>query len=311
MAWIYFQAVEGLPKDFTDGSRLSLTVKSSEELSACSCREWRAGKSMPHLSGMTCLLCGGLCSRQWTLSQGAFHARTSALQAMERDWEASEADLCLNTSASLASADLDSYSWKTYQLSLFGGSTRYCWDSMRWGMMRDGQLFQPQKWAPRTEENESGYLPIPGTHVPTPTATAIANARKASTPGSMHVVSLAHFAVMYPTPTATPYGSNQSPSEGATVRLSLDAMARNDRWPTPTCTDAGVMKARPPEKMVMRDGRKALRAQNLGETLGGSLNPTWVEWLMGWPIGATVCESWVMESSHFVQKKPSRVSGVS
>jgi hypothetical protein len=25
----------------------------------------------------------------------------------------------------------------------------------------------------------------------------------------------------------------------------------------------------------------------LSETLGGQLNPTWVEWLMGWPIGWT------------------------
>jgi hypothetical protein len=25
------------------------------------------------------------------------------------------------------------------------------------------------------------------------------------------------------------------------------------------------------------------------EQIGGSLNPTWVEWLMGWPLGWTDC----------------------
>ena len=29
---------------------------------------------------------------------------------------------------------------------------------------------------------------------------------------------------------------------------------------------------------------------NLNDTIGGSLNPTWVEWLMGWPLGWTSME---------------------
>jgi hypothetical protein len=28
-------------------------------------------------------------------------------------------------------------------------------------------------------------------------------------------------------------------------------------------------------------------ARPLSEQIGGSLNPTWVEWLMGWPLGWT------------------------
>jgi DNA (cytosine-5)-methyltransferase 1 len=55
----------------------------------------------------------------------------------------------------------DSFSWKTSQLSLFGGLTEFSWNSMHWGMMRDGQLFQPQRWEPRTFADESGFLPTP------------------------------------------------------------------------------------------------------------------------------------------------------
>jgi hypothetical protein len=31
------------------------------------------------------------------------------------------------------------------------------------------------------------------------------------------------------------------------------------------------------------------KSPNLGTQVGGSLNPTWVEWLMGWPLGWTDC----------------------
>lgn len=37
-----------------------------------------------------------------------------------------------------------------------------------------------------------------------------------------------------PTPTVSQYGTNQTPSEGASVRPSLPSMAKHDLWPTPT-----------------------------------------------------------------------------
>lgn len=44
--------------------------------------------------------------------------------------------------------------------------------------------------------------------------------------------------LMLPTPTATPYGSNQSPSPGAAVRPSLTSLASGQLLPTPTATDS-------------------------------------------------------------------------
>ncbi len=43
---------------------------------------------------------------------------------------------------------------------------------------------------------------------------------------------------LLPTPSATEYGTNQSPSPGASVRPSLSTMARHDLLPTPTSGDA-------------------------------------------------------------------------
>ncbi len=42
----------------------------------------------------------------------------------------------------------------------------------------------------------------------------------------------------FPTPTANEYGFNQSASGGASVRPSLQTMARKNCWPTPTASDA-------------------------------------------------------------------------
>jgi len=61
-------------------------------------------------------------------------------------------------------------------------------------------------------------------------------------------------------------------------------------WPTPTKSDH---KGSGPT-MVRKDGK--LRGDRLdyaternsdGSPTGGQLNPTWVEWLMGWPLGWT------------------------
>jgi DNA (cytosine-5)-methyltransferase 1 len=56
-------------------------------------------------------------------------------------------------------------------------------------------------------------------------------------------------------------------------------------WPTPTAHNAKETNA-PSE---------ALRnTPILAAQVGGSLNPTWVEWLMGFPIGFAVSKDWVM-----------------
>ena len=84
-----------------------------------------------------------------------------------------------------------------------------------------------------------------------------------------------------PTPAASMGGRNKSPTPNAKIRPSLETMARHNTWPTPTASDStgGWQRA------ASKQG-----GANLREALGGPLNPTWVEWLMGWPIGWTDLE---------------------
>jgi hypothetical protein len=60
------------------------------------------------------------------------------------------------------------------------------------------------------------------------------------------------------------------------------------RWSTPTARDAQSLKK------VTRGAGSMARGQQIIEPLpvqvGGTLNPTWVEWLMGFPLGWTDCE---------------------
>jgi hypothetical protein len=60
-------------------------------------------------------------------------------------------------------------------------------------------------------------------------------------------------------------------SHYSSPRLTKDGL-----YTTPCADDTGHRKGR------YKQGRTALSAQ-----VGGALNPDWVEWLMGWPIGWT------------------------
>jgi hypothetical protein len=249
-------------------------------------------RSRLRLSGTTYELSDADTSESlWTSLAADGPARILALRELERAWEESDRALSLKSSDSFASSSPDSSSWKTHQWSLFQGLTEYSWSSMRWGMMRAGQLFQPKRWAPRTSGNDCGFLP---------------------------------------TPTATPYGSNQSPSEGAKVRGSLDTLARR-RLPTPLASDGAhggpsannhgapkltALAIRMPTPLA-RDGKDGLTPKRHGRNSPsvavavaesghhGYLNPALVEVIMGYPIGWTVYTDW---GTHGCLKSRERLS---
>jgi len=118
---------------------------------------------------------------------------------------------------------------------------------------------------------------------------------------------------LLPTPRAQEGAFNKSPGANSVRRLSLVGMARTGLWPTPTIHGnhnnpkfggsagwglAQAAKLWPTPRST--DGthggrvtpRKARNGGNLIEAVSttdatGQLNPTWVEWLMGFPQGWT------------------------
>jgi hypothetical protein len=65
-------------------------------------------------------------------------------------------------------------------------------------------------------------------------------------------------------------------------------------WPTPTAHMAKETNA--PSEALRNEPSMASR-------VGGQLNPTWVEWLMGWPLGWTDLKPLEMDKCHCVQQQ--------
>lgn len=107
---------------------------------------------------------------------------------------------------------------------------------------------------------------------------------------------------LLPTITATDYGTSQNegqkphkrPSKGTP---SLHTMARKNLWPTPMARDCRTPGGPSEERRKTPD---------LPTQVGGKLNPLWVAWLMGWPIGWTDCAPLGMDKYQLWQQKHSR-----
>jgi hypothetical protein len=215
---------------------------------------WRNDKTIEHSDhsrfGLTSQLlteCRG--EELLTSYLAAFRARTSAELEREQESTASAVVFGPIWLGSFAKYSRDSYSWKTAQCSLLGDSDEFSETWPRWGSMRNGESFLRQIPALPICESASGLLP---------------------------------------TPCAIDAGSgriNKSPSPGAAERPTLALMARKNLWPTPTAITSSGGTAMC--KWGGSGSREKLRGMVSPEELNGLLNPAWVEWLMGWPIGWT------------------------
>lgn len=81
-----------------------------------------------------------------------------------------------------------------------------------------------------------------------------------------------------PTPVASDWKRNRSPADLARKSPTLGAIVQ--MYPTPKALDGNK------RGKVKADPRNGL-AGAVASGHGGVLNPNWVEWLMGWPIGWT------------------------
>lgn len=162
MAWIYLAESVDCPWPYRHGSERSFIVNKTDMLRPFCYLGWPNQNCITHRSGMMSGPCVQNSSQKSTSFLEDSPARISALQEMERAWEEVDRAYFSKSSDSLANFDPDSFSWKTSQQSLFGGLTEFCWISLRWGMIVDGRLYQPQKWEPLTFENDgSCFLGTP------------------------------------------------------------------------------------------------------------------------------------------------------
>lgn len=176
--------------------------------------------------------------------------------------------------------DHDSRCWKTLQGTFLSDSemSKPIWP--RSGTTHNGIAYQRQPSAPRTSVIAySSSLHETMEWTPTATANQMAPSMIPRNPGLR----------LWPTPTAHMTKEGGHPSEGRrnTPTLKFQAM-----WPTPTygklaggSAAVNHIKAKHQAGQISEEEMKAMQAGN-----GGKLNPEWVEWLMGFPIGWTDLE---------------------
>ena len=83
-------------------------------------------------------------------------------------------------------------------------------------------------------------------------------------------------------PTPTVHGNYNRKGASAKSGDGLaTAVAKRERFATPMARDWRSGK--------VSDVTRRKNSRPLSEQIGGLLNPQWVEWLMGWPIGWTDC----------------------
>lgn len=166
--------------------------------------------------------------------------------------------------------------WRTWQRCLETGWTPLLGIWPKSGMTRNGIAYQLKPLERHIAGIESGSWPTPTT------ADYYTDNLKSSQQreGSMHSVNLSQAVKMWPTVTRT---ANQLCS-------SMQKRYKHPIVPTPTARDYRSGMA-----LETVDGRQeeSSRGVNLSEFVqreernNGKLNPPWVEWLMGYPIGWT------------------------
>lgn len=158
----------------------------------------------------------------------------------------------------------------------------------RSGTMQNGILYQLAPLVRPTSVKGSGLLPTPKT-----TDATGGIARKPNKDGIPHDVAKGNLRIApeaiaqghwtLPTPTARDWKDNGSPAEFK--RNTPTRTAQLLSLPTPTTFDSG--SPLPPRKPNKSGGQKP----PLVSVIGKKLNPSFVEWMMGYPDGWSDTES--------------------
>jgi hypothetical protein len=193
---------------------------------------------------------------------------------------------------SFASFDPDG-SWRKTcqgysQVTLDGSLERFSETWPRAGMTRNGTAYQRQPSAPLTDAIESGSWPTPDANCGERFGTLKRGRR---TNGTKRQISINDAARMWPTPRAE-HDSGRHRGRPDTLHSAVKM------WPTPGAADTRQRGHASSGATLRRlaAGKQIALSQAVSNTTG-ALNPTWVEWLMGYPLGWTVCEGWETRSS--------------
>jgi hypothetical protein len=198
-----------------------------------------------------------------TLYLADFHAKTSAQQDEEQELTEND-QVCGNTwQGSLARLDPNTFLWKTAQCSLLEDLELSLQTFPNWGLMQNGALYLLPILVQTISEKEYGLEPNNINFFHTPNTTGLDG-------GSNGRKALKKRMESYPTPNTGMYRNLNYNKELCIKRAEKHQI------------DLAMVS-------VMH--------------FGGQLNPTWVEWMMGWPLGWTELKPLETDKSLYVQQQ--------
>jgi hypothetical protein len=231
-----------------------------------------------------------------TSFRAGFHAKTSHPQEKAQALTESAAGCGEKWRASFAKYNPDSRLWKTHQCSLLGDLEPFLETWPQWGLMRDGECWEQQKLVQTTKGTESGLWATPAASDGQRGGTITDKMTGQSLPQMVNTPD------KWPTPrsfsamaaTITPesaWNDKRNPN--------LETIVGQRMWPSPKARDWKDGKT---------EGTSNRQSPDLGKVVvhptSGQLNPTWVEWLMGWPLGWTDLKPLATDKCHFVPQQP-------
>lgn len=314
MAWICLAASEASDSPSNAMSAPSPIVNLTDSPKLFYCSECDQATFPEHQSGMTCKhSTPGFCQKSTSFTADS-PVRTSVRRDLERAWLESEAVFISKSKDLPKKLALLSSFLKTSLQSGHADLDVWSGDFPNWGMIVDGQLYQPPMLAPPTSEKGGSYLPTPRANDGEKRGDFDSSNRRNGLPAAVKR--------FYPTPTASDYGNNQGGGAGRVgeKRLSLSSMARQ-MWPTPKASDgskggpncvygdgqpqmpaAAARWATPKARdhkgrnTPKRHGRHSVSIDIQVAENGhhGFLNPAFVEAIMGYSLGWTALEDWAI-----------------
>jgi len=287
MSWLYSQALveeylgdiclDGEPCVQSNGNPTPQAYCVPDKMTAFSrlSRFWMTFKPLTESRGEELLM----------LYREDFHAKTSQLREKGMDLKESEVECGEKWHGLLARFDQDSHLWRTVQCSLLEDLNESLQTLPQWGMTVGGELYLLPILVQNTNENESGLWLTPTVMDGLPPRNPEALERQ--------------------------YQNNRKGrTTHATLREQVVYPPPKEMFPTPTMRDYKGANGFETTKKKIAEGLRAHMGQLPNavqhleqKPIGGTLNPTWVEWLMGWPLGWTDLKPLATDKSHFVPQQ--------
>jgi hypothetical protein len=264
MSWHYLRELEGESlEDICSGGELLQPLKSKITHAEFYCKGKLMDSYLDSLSGTTSAHSMANLGQEKSMSSRVdFPVKTFQPQERVMDLMGRGQECGEKWHGWLAKYDPTTSSWKTPQCSLLEEELESLETLPKWGMTVNGLLWEQPMLIPHTRETECGLL----ANWPTPVHSEARQGLQIRREGK----------------------------KGTQTSLSTAVLT----WPTPRtkgmCGGSGSWD-------LLNKNTTIEEARLMGAGNGGQLNPTWVEWLMGWPLGWTDLKPLEMDKSPCVQ----------